>query len=81
MPEAFCLKMKQYVRNLNVICGIFVLSYILSVNGNGMPNEEGSCQSFAGGTVYPQGTDKSDHKLQWTKAVSKYENVYDIFQS
>uniref|UniRef100_A0A6M2DZ53 thioredoxin-dependent peroxiredoxin n=1 Tax=Xenopsylla cheopis TaxID=163159 RepID=A0A6M2DZ53_XENCH len=61
--------MKQYVRNLNVICGIFVLSYILSVNGNGMPNEEGSCQSFAGGTVYPQGTDKSDHKLQWTKAV------------
>lgn len=36
-----------------------------------MSNDEGSCQSYAGGTVYPQGTDKSDHKLQWTKAVSK----------
>ena len=31
-----------------------------------------SCHSFAGGSVYPQGSPKYiDHKLTWTKAVSK----------
>lgn len=34
--------------------------------------EEESCYSFAGGNIYPHGVGSSiDHKLQFTKAVSK----------
>lgn len=61
--------MKQLLQNRNVICGLYLVFYVFCANS--MSNDEGSCQSYAGGTVYPQGTDKSDHKLQWTKAVSK----------
>lgn len=41
---------------------------------NAAVSEEESCQSYAGGNVYPLGSDpeKTDHKLQWTKAVSEY---------
>ncbi|XP_019872082.1 peroxiredoxin-2 [Aethina tumida] len=31
--------------------------------------DEQSCYSYAGGSVYPLGSQKSDHKLQYTKAV------------
>lgn len=33
-----------------------------------------TCHSYAGGSVYPLGSDpqQTEHKLQWTKAVSKY---------
>lgn len=35
--------------------------------------KEQSCHSFAGGNVYPYTWPHGgDHKLQWTKAVSKY---------
>ena len=35
--------------------------------------QEESCHSFAGGSVYPQGAPINvDHKLTWTKAVSKW---------
>lgn len=35
--------------------------------------DDESCQSYAGGSVYPYGTDpeKTDHKIQYIKAVSK----------
>jgi peroxiredoxin (alkyl hydroperoxide reductase subunit C) len=43
--------------------------YIIETNGY---FQEESCHSFAGGSVYPQGSPKNvDHKLTWTKAVSK----------
>lgn len=37
-----------------------------------VPDEE-SCHSYGGGSVYPLGLNpqQTDHKLQWTKAVSK----------
>lgn len=40
--------------------------------------EEESCYSYggAGGNIYPHGVGSSvDHKLQFTKAVSKYERL------
>jgi peroxiredoxin (alkyl hydroperoxide reductase subunit C) len=43
--------------------------YIAETNGY---FQEESCHSFAGGSVYPQGSPRNmDHKLTWTKAVSK----------
>lgn len=35
--------------------------------------EDESCHSYADGSVYPTGVSKeeTEHKLQWTKAVSK----------
>jgi peroxiredoxin (alkyl hydroperoxide reductase subunit C) len=43
--------------------------YIVEINGY---FQEESCHSFAGGSVYPQGSPRNmDHKLTWTKAVSK----------
>jgi hypothetical protein len=43
--------------------------YIVGITGY---FQEESCHSFAGGSVYPQGSPRNvDHKLTWTKAVSK----------
>jgi hypothetical protein len=43
--------------------------YIAEINGY---FQEESCHSFAGGSVYPHGSPRNvDHKLTWTKAVSK----------
>jgi len=43
--------------------------YIVEINGY---FQEESCHSFAGGSVYPQVSPRNmDHKLTWTKAVSK----------
>lgn len=50
---------------------LFNLNYVSLVN----PTEGESCYSYAGGTVYPQefrDPKKGDHKLGWTKAMSKY---------
>lgn len=45
---------------------------------NGYFQEE-TCHSFAGGSVYPQGSPRNvDHKLTWTKAVSKYFKIYPV---
>lgn len=48
---------------------IFQLSFVLCA----APEEE-SCHSYAGGSVYPLGSNpqETEHKLQWTKAVSTY---------
>lgn len=35
-------------------------------------DDDDSCHSYAGGSVYPQGDGRADHKLQYTKAVSKF---------
>lgn len=35
-----------------------------------------SCYSFAGGSVYPAGENKGDHQLQYTKAVSKWLKLW-----
>lgn len=43
--------------------------------------EEESCYSYsgAGGNIYPHGVGSSvDHKLQFTKAVSKYEKLTQL---
>lgn len=39
----------------------------------GKADDNESCYSFAGGSVYPAGEPKGDHQLQYTKAVSKWE--------
>lgn len=46
-----------------------------------VPDDE-SCHSYAGGTVYPLGAnpETSEHKLQWTKAVSKCP-IFEILKS
>lgn len=44
-------------------------------------NEGNSCYSYAGGMVYPQefrDPEKSNHKLQWTKAMSEYKVTFVI---
>lgn len=35
--------------------------------------ESDSCYSFGSGNVFPGGARKIDHKLQFTKAMSKYD--------
>nr|CAD7204049.1 unnamed protein product [Timema douglasi] len=49
-----------------IVLLLFVISFVEIL---GFIEDE-SCYSYAGGTVYPQGSGRSlDHKLQWTKAV------------
>lgn len=38
-----------------------------------------SCYSFAGGSVYPAGEPKGDHQLQYTKAVSKWPDALSFY--
>lgn len=40
--------------------------------------EYGSCHSFAGGSVFPEGDKSADHHLQYTKAISKIV-IYIIY--
>lgn len=50
----------------------FVCSVLLNYVNPATPGGE-SCYSYAGGSVYPQeyrDPEKTDHKLQWTKAMS-----------
>lgn len=56
---------------LNTFYVFCVLIPVLFTSG-AFPDEE-SCHSYAGGSVYPLGSDpeKTNHKLQYTKAVSK----------
>lgn len=51
---------------------IFVFLLCVHVAYLATPEDE-SCHSYADGSVYPTGVSKeeTDHKLQWTKAVSK----------
>ncbi|KAF4533105.1 hypothetical protein B566_EDAN003825 [Ephemera danica] len=50
-----------------IIATLFLL--VIAIN-TGSALDDDSCYSYAGGSVYPQGTGKNlDHKLQWTKAV------------
>jgi len=48
------------------------LALILLLAATGKADDNESCYSFAGGSVYPAGDPKGDHQLQYTKAVSKY---------
>lgn len=51
---------------------ILTLSAALGVNSNNLANEF-KCQTFADGSVYPTSTAEStNHKLQYTKALSEY---------
>lgn len=64
--------MRKLIVSLTFLClGARVLGVAQPSNGEGE-----SCYSYAGGTVYPQDKDyvQSDHKLQWTKALSKYSH-------
>lgn len=40
------------------------------------PDYDGTCHSFAGGSVFPEGNKAGDHGLQLTKAVSKWILYY-----
>lgn len=55
----------------NKRCLFLLLVSVIQINC-AVPDDE-SCHSYAGGSVYPLGAnpEKADHKLQWTKAVSK----------
>lgn len=54
---------------------VAVIFYIVLLNAKVNPAtpEPDSCYSYAGGNVYPMENDpaKTNHKLQWTQAVSK----------
>lgn len=54
---------------------LFVLLCCVYFSHSTTPEDE-SCHSYAGGSVYPTGVSKeeTEHKLQWTKAVSKFLN-------
>lgn len=55
--------------------GILVISFLLiniQIWKARATNDDESCYSFAGGTVYPAGDPKVEHQLQYTKAVSKF---------
>lgn len=47
------------------------LALVLLLAAAGKADDNESCYSFAGGSVYPAGEPKGDHQLQYTKAVSK----------
>lgn len=52
--------------------GILVISFLLiniQIWKARATNDDESCYSFAGGTVYPAGDPKVEHQLQYTKAV------------
>lgn len=51
---------------------VFLLLLSVHLAYLSVPEDE-SCHSYAGGSVYPTGVSKeeTEHKLQWTKAVSK----------
>lgn len=50
---------------------IVVISF-MSNFANSALFESDSCYSFGSGNVFPGGARKIDHKLQFTKAMSKY---------
>lgn len=54
---------------------LFVLLCFITQFAHLATPEDESCHSYAGGSVYPTGVSKAEteHKLQWTKAVSKYK--------
>lgn len=53
--------------NIIILLNLALLTYCAA------PDEGDSCYSYAGGSVYPtvSNPEKAEHKLQWTKAVSK----------
>jgi peroxiredoxin 2/4 len=48
---------------------LFVICIVVAAQIEANKYTEDSCQSFAGGSVYPQSDVRHDHKLQYTKAV------------
>jgi len=49
----------------------YLVLYCAFIIGGAIGVDDESCHSYAGGSVYPLGTESSkpDHKLQWTKAM------------
>ena len=64
----------SYVR----ACYILIIFLALQLDKARTTSDFDSCYSFAGGSVYPAGPGetKGDHQLQYTKAMSKCENIY-----
>ena len=54
----------------NLVSIILVLTFSISCESSLF--ESDSCYSFGSGNVFPGGARKIDHKLQFTKAMSKY---------
>lgn len=59
-------------QNLFLLPQLLLISAVLVLGA--IPEDE-SCQTFAGGSVYPHTSnpERADHKLQFTKAVSKFK--------
>lgn len=55
------------------------LTLVVLLFAAGKADDNESCYSFAGGSVYPAGEPKGDHQLQYTKAVSKWKFSYIIY--
>lgn len=51
-----------------------IISNLIIVVLSAIPGDE-SCHSYGDGSVYPLGAnpETSEHKLQWTKALSEFE--------
>lgn len=62
--------MKKFINP--IIAFIAIGCFILPCNSSMFDAD--SCYSFGSGNVFPGGARKVDHKLQVTKAVSKYLN-------
>lgn len=57
------------IRKFLIYFGIGVFITLLQLPKTRTTSDADSCYSFAGGSVYPAGSSKGDHQLQYTKAV------------
>lgn len=60
------------IRKFLIYFGIGVFITLLQLPKTRTTSDADSCYSFAGGSVYPAGSSKGDHQLQYTKAVSEF---------
>ena len=62
------------MQKINQLLASFVIAILVLQQSHvgAASGDDDSCYSYAGGSVYPEGEVKIDHKLQFTKAVSKY---------
>lgn len=65
-------RMQRNVTYVIVLFALFVAFTSFSTKATSNEDDNDSCYSFAGGSVYPAHEPKGDHQLQYTKAVSKY---------
>lgn len=82
----YCLFSPVMFKHLSIL-----LLVAAAIVGAAKPEDNDSCYSFAGGSVYPAEQPKGDHQLQYTKAVSEcgvnyslktmIKSLYSVFSS